>query len=324
MRKILLGGASSRRPTVKRAPLVLPACGSCPSPLSYDKTLPWVPPQGRDFLRANAFTVVVPNLPFVPGGSREHPERMLTGFLYKYPRNMWDACFNEYGKRGYRQWPLWWPNARAEGVSLQAFAGICSTLRENGFWPQVGINSKDFDPLNAPLSYWSQTTAPLFAALNGLVDEYAVWEWDSHNIPGASTISILKMFGQRAHVQGASFWAHFFPGHTWWGAADGGPDRYSFWDALGTDVDGLDYQADPGWDIGQLQARLVDTLNQFAQQGNVHKLRAKELRASVAFTQDRPNEDEDDAFGYLACCTNASAPVWGYGNGGRALNGDPL
>ena len=52
-------------------------------PGSYDRVLPWDPPKTRDFLRADAWGVTIPGLPFVAGvpgsgGSSEHPERLLT------------------------------------------------------------------------------------------------------------------------------------------------------------------------------------------------------------------------------------------------------
>jgi len=160
-------------------------------------------------------------------------------------------------------------------------------------------------------------------------DEYAVWEWDSHNIPGSPTIDALKHFGQRAHEGGASFWTHFFPGHTSW-LADGDPrGRYGFWSDLGADVDGLQYQTVPTWTIGETQARLVDTLSQFGSQGNQYKLRFFEDQASLQFTHDHPDEDDAALRGYLACCTidnvkQTDAKVWGYGNGGRMPDGSPL
>src|SRR5262249_43057694 len=63
-------------------------------PGTYDRVLPWTPPHTRDFLRGDAWGVTIPGLPFVAGvpgsgGSREHPERLLTGLDYKYDRQQW-------------------------------------------------------------------------------------------------------------------------------------------------------------------------------------------------------------------------------------------
>ncbi|HEV8502515.1 MAG TPA: hypothetical protein VGR63_13120, partial [Casimicrobiaceae bacterium] len=83
---ILLGSgyteASEVRPIIRPFP---------PAPAgSYDKVLPWTPPQTRDFLRGDFWAVPCPGLPAVPGGpsggSSEHPERVVTGLDYKYDR----------------------------------------------------------------------------------------------------------------------------------------------------------------------------------------------------------------------------------------------
>lgn len=298
---------------------------------SYDHVMPWVPPVSRDFIRADAWAVPVPALPFVAGGSSEHPERLLTPFLYKYDRSLWQACFDAHKARGYTHWILWWPNFHADGGSIEDFVALCKTVQEAGFYTQVGLNSKDFDPRDAEPHAWKARLDMLFDAIGATkaADEYAVWEWDSHNIPGQPTIDTLKHFGQRAHAQGASFWAHFFPEHTSW-FADGDPrGRFGFWDDLGADVDGLQYQTRPEWTIQETQARLVDTLSQFGRQGNRHKLRFFEDQATLQFTHDRPDENDGSLRGFLACCTvdnvaHTDAKVWGYGNGGFKLDGTAL
>jgi hypothetical protein len=91
------------------------------------------------------------------------------------------------------------------------------------------------------------------------------------------------------------------------------------------------------WDIGEFQARLVDTLKQFGEQGNRHKLRALEFSAYESFTHAHPDEVEHDSLGYFASCThdigggsrpNGPAYVWGSGDGywgGRTLpDGTPI
>ena len=304
----------------------MPVCHSCPRPDSYDQDLPWTPPVSRDFLRADAWGVPVDGLPFVPGGSSEHPERLLTAFLYKYDRALWPACFAEHKRRGYTHWVLWWPNARAEDVSLADFVAMCKVIQAAGFYTQVGLNSKDFDARDQSASQWQAQLGPVFAALGAAraADEYAVWEWDAHNIPGQPTLDAFRYCGQQAHAQGASFWAHFLPEHTSWFKDKDPRGRFGFWADLGADVDGLQYQGDPSWDIGQLQAKIVDTLIQFAHQGNQHKLRAFELTALTQFTHDHPTEEEACLTGYLACCTRGPATVWGFGNGARRPSGEAI
>ena len=148
------------------------------------------------------------------------------------------------------------------------------------------------------------------------MDEYAPWEYDSGNLDGQVAIDIHKWLGQQAHEQGASFWCHFYPEHCFW---DSRGDLY-WWQALGTDVDGLDYQGDPAWDIGDLQARSVDVLRVMAQTD--HKMRQFEPGTpTLMFDGDHPGEDEGDAFGYLSVCAKGEMPVWGFGAGARLRNG---
>src|SRR5262249_15661661 len=105
--------------------------------------------------------------------------------------------------------------------------------------------------------------------------------------------------------------------------------RFGFYDDIGTDVDGLDYQSDPRWDVAMLQARIVDSLWQFGTQGNRHKFRLFEDSASLMFDNDHPNEDDANLRGYLGCCTidnvrQTDAKVWGFGNGARLPDGRPM
>jgi hypothetical protein len=312
------------------APAPMPPLPPFPSG-DFDRVLPWALPNSRDFIRADAWGVPISGLPFVSGGSSEHPERLLTPFIYKYDKALWARCFDEHRRRGYSHWILWWPNFRADGGTIAQFVDLCKDVQAAGFYTQVGLNSKDFDPRDLSAAQWITRLDPLFNALNAVkaADEYAVWEWDSHNIPGQPTIDSFKHFGRRAHEAGASFWIHFFPEHTSW-FADGDPrGRFGFYDDLGTDVDGLQYQTQPTWTIQETQARLVDTLSQFGQQGNRHKLRFFEDQATLEFKHDHPDENDASLRGYLACCTidnvaHTDSKIWGYGNGGRRPDGSRL
>lgn len=309
------------------APLpALPICPSCPSPYSYDQEWPWPngAPHDRDFIRADAWGVDVPGLPFVTGGSSEHPERLLTGFLYKYDRDLWPQIFKVYAAHGYTHWVLWIDALEAEdALTLDDFVAMCREIKRHGFYVQVGLNSKVYEPRDQTFEQWKARLEPLLDRLiaEKVIDEGAVWEWDSYNEPGQTTIDTFKWIGQKLHAAGVSFWIHFLPEHTSW-FADGDPrGRYGFYADLGDDVDGLQYQSDPGWDIGELQARLVDTLIQFARQGNHHKLRLFETTASTQFTHDKPTEAEANLYNYLGLSTKGPAPLWGSGNGVRLPSG---
>lgn len=302
-----------------RAPLVLPTCGSCPTPTSYDKTLPWTPPKARDYLRANCWGIPIPGLPFVPGGSSKHPERFLSYFFPLYPVACQEQWFAGNTARGYTHVVFSWPDARVRaGQSLAQFRADCQRAKAAGFYVHVKIWSKDFDPLNMPFAQWQAFAQPIFDGLAGAVDEYSPWEYDSGNLSTDDAVEIHKWCGQQAHAQGASFWCHFFAGHGFWWD---GHSETDWWDALGSDDDGLDLQTDPSYDIGQCQARTVDHLRDTPN----HKLRLFEPGTpTLMFDGDHPTEDEADAFGYLTVCTRGAAPVWGFGAGARNLDGTAL
>lgn len=314
--------AASRRavPTpVPRSPLVLPTCGSCPTPTSYDQVLPWTPPQTRDYLRGNFWGIPIAGLPWVPGiTSSKHPERFLSYLWGLYPDALQEQWIDEVLTRAYTHALMSWPNWRTQVQRpLAAFVAEIVRMKAAGIpYVKVMLGAKGMDPQDQTLAQWQASLDPVMDACAGVADEYGFWEFDSFNVDGQSAIDIHCYFGQRAHAQGASFWAHFYPAHADWDPLG----RFHFWQALGTDVDGLDYQGDPSWDIGELQARSVDILNQFAADG--HKLRQFEPGTpTLMFDGDHPTEDEADAFGFLSVCTKAAAFPWGFGAGGRQRNG---
>jgi len=335
---------------VTRAPLVFPTCYTCPTPTSYDQTLPASPSLARDFLRGSFWSVVVPGLPFVPGnvpwsgGSLEHPERLVQGLDYKYDRReWWPRMVAENAARGYTHWLRWWGNARVDGGnSEEQFVDDCLYLKSLGVpYVKVWLWAKDADPHDLSADDLKRRFESIVGKLcrANAVDEFTPGgEWNLGNVPGRPTIDFFKWVGQQAHGAGASCWAHFSTEVTSW-FADGDPrGRYGFWDDLGGDVDGIDYQAVPvtfnepippdgsRWDIGEFQSRLVDTLKQFGEQGNRHKIRACEFSAILSFVGDYPDEDQHDALGFLACCTRASkgAVVWGSGDGVRMPDGTAI
>jgi hypothetical protein len=308
---------------LRRSPLVFPACGSCPTPTSYDKDITKIWPAGvprtRDYLRANCWGIPIAGLPWVPGiTSSKHPERFLSYIFANYPtwaQNQWlDATL----ARGYTHVVFSWPNARAQaGQTLAQFRADCQRAKDRGFYVHVKLWSKDFDPHDLSFAGWQMFVNPIFDGLAGVVDEYSPWEYDAGNLSDDTAVAVHRYLGQRAHAQGASFWCHFFPGHGFWWE---GHSESDWWTALGSDVDGLDLQTDPASDVGDTQARTVDHLRDTPH----HKVRMFEPGTPTRmFDGDHPNEDEADAFGYLTTCVVGAAPTWGYGAGSRLPNGDP-
>jgi len=317
-----------------KRPVQPPRHGSTGTPLppfppgSYDRTLPWTPPKSRDFLRADAWGVPVPGLPSVPRGSTEHPERFLTYLDYKYSRDWLRRGLDAHAVRRYTHWVRSWPDARDDGgQSIDQFVADCLFIKQRIPYVICFLGSKDFDPRDQSAAQWIDRVGPALDALLAAdaVDELVpAWETDLFNLPGPQTIAYARQVGQKAHAAGKSCWLHFSAQKTSWFADGDSRGRFGFYDDLGTDVDGLLYQAVATWTIGELQARIVDTLTQFGRQGQRHKMRLFERGASLSFAHDHPTEDEENLMGFLACCTRGAAPLWGFGNGARMPDGSPL
>lgn len=343
---VLLGGEYGGGSSASVPPIVR----TFPPPPSgtYDHVLPWDPPHERDFLRGDFWAVECPGLPIVAGGpsggSSEHPSRIVTGLDYKYSRSQyWPAMVDRHLERGYTHWLRWASNALYDEVvfggnpSIEKFVDDCGLLHDLGMqYVIVSLWSKVFDPRDMTPAQYIDRVGPLLEALLDarVVDEVIPgFEWDSGNVPGASTIEIFKWVGSTAHARGVSCWAHFYPHTTSW-FADGDPrGRFGFWADLGWDVDGIDYQADSSWTVPELQSRIVDSLWTFGEEGNMHKFRLCEDLAIKQFTGDpwgsgseHPNELDGAARGFYGCCTvdnvkGTNAKCWGYGNGGMRPDG---
>lgn len=314
----------------------------------------WTPPPApsRDFLRGDAWGHV-PNpaylpggvLPFVPGilgsgGSSRQPQRLLTGLDYKYPRSCWPGMLRSYAECGYTDWLRWWPNARDDGgQAIAQFVDDCGLIKRTVPFVTVSLGAKPGpegsplgDPQNQSVQQWQDRLGPILEALLAaqVVDVVIpAFEWDAFNIPGDVTLQTCKWVGRTAHAAGVNVALHFYPEKGSWEANGDTRGRYGFWADLGADVDYLDYQGIPAWDIGDLQAHLVDWLIQFHSQGNRHKVRLREDQAQTAFDEDHPTEDESNARGFLACCTRCPTDpdgthVWGAGGGLRNRDGSML
>jgi hypothetical protein len=334
----------SGRRAIRPAPQPRPPLPPLP-PGSYDRTLPWTLPRTRDVLRADLWGVPVyakdgTPLPFVPRGSREHPERALTYFLYKPEwQGAWVAAvLYAHAIRAYTHFYLSWPDARDDGgLSIAQFVALCRYVKSWGFWVGVFLGAKgraqgndiDGDPRDQSPTEWQARVQPILDALLNAdaADEFVpAWEYDLFNRDGTWAIEYPRWVGVRVHSAGKSCWMHFSTHVTSWHPQG----RFYYWSELGDAVDGLHYQGDATWDIATYQARLVDTLKQFGEEpGQPHKLRATEIEASAEFSVNRPDENDASLMGFLLCCTrdnvgHTDARVWGYGNGGAQPDGSAL
>jgi hypothetical protein len=340
--RMMLSGGIAPPPKVGPIPppTIWPHCYTCPSPNAYDQTPWWTDADlaSRDFLRASHWSRVVPGLPFVPGGSSEFPERLVQGLDYRYDRKQWwPKMVDAVLQAGDTHWLRWWPDCRVNGAnSEEQFVDDCLYLKSMGIrYVKVWLTAKGYDKQDASANERIASVQSLVEKCQkaGAVDEYtAGGEYNLFNVPGEPTISFFRWVGERAHEVGASAWAHFGSEVTSWFADGDSRGRYGFWDDLGDTTNGIDYQGmltyfaqqptDPQhWDIGELQARIVDTLRQFREQGNRHRIRGMEWSALESFTREHPTPEEHDSLGWCVMCTrdqtNSATPahVWGSGDG---------
>lgn len=358
---LLLTGPSPSKP--KPPILVRPPLPPWP-PGDYVRELPWVPPEGRDYYRGDAWSVTIPGMPWVPGASSEYPERVLSWFLDRYTPDWQHKYLNVYAGYQYTHFalsaadslspttaggpPVGPPGA---GQSLQQFVATCKLVKSYGLYAHVLLGSKVFWPHDMIPDAYCGWAFPIMDALMDAdcVDEFVPgWEWNLWNVPGPSSVEIFRRIGERAHSGGRSCWSHYGPHTTSW-FADGDPrGRFGFYDDLGDTMDGINYQAGAygsddlsvppelrgqPWTPADLQARIVDSLWEFGDREKhgkfVPKFRLWEDVAIFQFDHPHPTEDEANQRGFIGCCTvdnvkHGPAKVWGFGNGGRRPDGSRL
>jgi hypothetical protein len=344
---MMTAGSRSARPAPEnRAPLP-----PLPTGITVYSTLPWTPPHERDYLRADCWGITLEGLPFVPGGSSNYPaqNRFLSWFFDRYPLDWQERWIDQNFRNGYTHvflsppdemgpvdpntpGPGMRPRPPGSGHSLQQVVDNHGRLHATGLYVCSFLASKYFQAKDMTVQQYQDYAFPILDALTnaGVVDEIIpAWEMDLFNTPGDITKGICKSVGQRAHAAVCSCWLHFSPHVTSW-FADGDPrGRYGFWDDLGGDVNGINYQGAPEWLADEWQARIVDTLHQFGERGNLHKLRAFERCAYLMFDHPTPTEDDANLDGFLGCCAfddvkHTDAKVWGSGEGLRNLDGSPV
>ena len=361
MSSVVLSKARRTRPPaiplVQRAPLVLPT----PGLERYADTLPWVPPLTRDYLRGDMWGITMPGAPWVPGACSDILadgtktwERILSWFLDRYPLPFQLAYLAKTASYGYTHVLLSYGDScgpvdngpqspPGNARTLEQFIETCwlvkSITSARDSLPlsvAIWLGSKYFHPSNMTLAqfqdYFGPVLEQLFAA--HAIDEIMPGaEWNLWQDPN-QTIPIFKWVGQWAHQQHVTTWFHGSPHYVWWGPD--GTDRFAFWENLGADCDGVNYQTDPAWTADEVQARAVDSLWAFGVAGNQHKFRIFEDTAAYQWS-GRPlpptmipaDEAQGVARGYTNSCTvdnvrGSDAVVWGYGNGGSMPDGTVL
>ena len=208
------------------------------------------PPTDRDYLRGDAWGVVMPGAPMIDGASAATPDQILSWFIDRYPLDFQKQYLAKYAGFGYTHLYLSPPDSlNGAGKSIDDFVKTCRLVRSYGLYVGVNLASKYFQPSLMEPEEFIAYLDPLLDALLDEADEFVpAWEWDLWCITAPGAITIQRHVGQRAHGAGKSCWLHFGPHTTSW-FADGDPrGRFGYWDDLAGDVDGINYQIDPGLD----------------------------------------------------------------------------
>ena len=322
-------------PVLPRPPLPQPFPDPVRDAQVWSTVLPWdaagaPAPTSRDYLRGDAWGVVMPDAPLIDGANAATKDQILSWFLDRYPIEFQREYLLKYAGYGYTHFYLSPPDSiDGYGRSLAEFVETCQLVKSYGLYVGVMLSSKYFQKQDMTLDEYIAYVDPLLEALLPVADEFVpFWEGNLYNIPGETHVNIARYVGQHAHAAGKSAWLHFSPHVTSW-FADGDPrGRFGFWDDMHGDINGLNYQSLPEWTTQELCDRLVDTLWQFGEGGNLYKLRMWEDKATQQYHGDA-TPDDGDARGFLTCCTydnvkHTDAKIWGFGNGGRRADGSRI
>jgi hypothetical protein len=285
-----------------------------------------IPPgPDRHWWRGNAWAVTIPGLPLVHQGSRVHPERVMTWFLDRWDAAWQQRILDEHGRRGYTHFALSWPDSRdGNGQSIAQFVATARKVKAAGFFVEVFLGSKDYDPHNRDAAVWAPRIDPVMDALIAAhaVDGFVVaWEADLWNVAGDPFQSIVDHVAAKAVPAGVDVWLHFSSERM--SLQKDGTTTVDYWKLQAGKVTGLLYQARTEWGAGMLQARMNDVEVRLALAGEF-RLVAWELYAALQFSHDHPDENEGDLKGWEALCTPGPIPVSGFGNGARRPDGSPI
>jgi hypothetical protein len=288
-------------------------------PINYRTVMPWTPPVAdRDYMRGDAWGVVMENAPIVGGTSTRHPERILSWFLDRYTLDFQKAYLEKYASFQYTHLKLSLADSCGKidnGVNsppgnaqtLDQFIETCALVKRYVPYTQVMLGSKyfaDFEgrlgncPNHMSAQQWADWADPILDRLIAakVLDECILgWEWNLWNNPGEDSIEAFKHAGAKCHAAGVSFWQHFGPHYTSWQADGDDRGRFGWYDDIAGYVDGLNYQTmGAHWSPKMLQDRMVDTLWLFGQRGNDFKFRLDEDFATFMWDNDVVSVQVDD------------------------------
>lgn len=245
----------------------------------------WYQPLNEDprWVRANAWGVELPGLPFVPGGSSNHPaqDRVLTGFFNRYPSDWQDKIMQAHGERNLRNFQLWTADALAgtygaQPQSLTDYAADTKRLKDFGFYIEHALLSKIVDKHDGT---WVDHQPKIQAIHDALVAANAIdsndavdvgWELDEFNVPGDQLQGIIDGVCQVFADTGCRVYVHFSSNKTSW--QTDGTSEEDWWRIQASKphpITGIKWQADPNSSVPYMQARFNDLLRLFARIGQI-------------------------------------------------------
>lgn len=217
-------------------------------------------------------------------------------------------------------------------MSLSQFVALCAYCKSWGFrvhvkyWAKVS-NTVWSAPQNADWSTFGPYVTPVLQALLSAkaVDEVGPWEWNANNIAGPVGEANLDNVTALVTPFGVRSWYHGSPENTWWGAD--GSNRFDWWHArVAAGMTGITYQSQPVqvpgqpvnsayWDVGTLQARILDSTGNPAWVATGAEFIAWEIDGDQMFDGDWPDLATSTMHGYVAMCTPGAVRVTGTGQG---------
>jgi hypothetical protein len=224
----------------------------------------------RRFTRGNWFGNLVPGVPFVTGAdSNNEPGggQVMSWNLYKYAPAWQATILTNYRNKGYLDYLLMYADARNDGISDDAFFGLCQSVVAAGLRLVVSWGSKDIDPRDDTAAGWPTRALPMLERLIAakLIDKcICCFEMDLWNNP-AFIDDIIRLFASVCTPAGVYLYVHWSPNHDDWPVSG---DRQQWWTSMKGLLRGEMYQNLGSQSVALMQARLDEMLVIFSRIGD--------------------------------------------------------
>lgn len=178
-----------------------PPQASCWADDLYTQPLPYVPPPTPtlDFHRGNFCGLRVPGAPYVPGSNAQHPDLIMTWFLYLYPPEWQTTILQTYVAAGYTHIDFHLPDWRGkvDGIpacSITEAVAICALAKSYGLFVTVNVLPGDEDTIDPSLPWLDALTAA------GVVNILCVaWQIDKYYQANLVDVTLPVVSYSQAH-----------------------------------------------------------------------------------------------------------------------------